>query len=216
MPRVDYTLERSEPSQGLWPVYGVLLLSLGSGLVVAVGVGLLALALRWPVKVVLVASGVVVLVVWLARLATVDQVGRKTEVITPVQDEARPTPPQVLTVEVFDPVRKHVALLDLPGGPDALAELAHGLLAGRTFSEADWTGQGRPFTRATFRDLRGQLLERGLLCWRRPGSPAQGVVLTTVGRHVFARLAETRAHAHASPGARFALTDGDLEGQGDA
>ena len=117
-------------------------------------------------------------------------------------------PPQMpqnrdrVEVEVSTPGEKRMAFLDLPGNGQQLGQLARGALAGRSFSEGEWTGSGGPYSRADFRQLRGDLLARGLLEWRNDSAPSQGVELTAPGRAVFRRLAEdnARTHAHARGG----------------
>lgn len=82
--------------------------------------------------------------------------------------------------------------IDLPTSPERLALLGDGLLnSGRTFNLSSWTGRGQPFTRREFEALRAALLERGLLVWRTPGSPAQGVELSPAGRAIMRRFAST-------------------------
>lgn len=41
---------------------------------------------------------------------------------------------------------------------------------------------GRPFTRAEFRALVGEMLRRNLAAWNNPKTPARGVTLTPQGR----------------------------------
>jgi hypothetical protein len=101
----------------------------------------------------------------------------------------------VVHVEVSDLDQRQWRFMDLPGTPEALQELARGVLAGKTLAEAEWTGTGRPYTRNEFRDLRAQLVDRGIAAWRNPQHPAQGVELTKPGRAVFAEIARTHAHA---------------------
>jgi len=70
-----------------------------------------------------------------------------------------------------------------------LSELARGLSAGKPFTLGAWTGAGRSFSRSEFEQLRHELISRGLVVWRNPGSPAQGVTLTAAGRAVMRYLA---------------------------
>jgi len=99
---------------------------------------------------------------------------------------------QTLTVEL---VTRHaggqrIQVIDLGIEAEKATALAKGIIAGRSFSEVEWTGSGGSFSKKEFRTLRGELLERGLLEWRNGAAPAQGVVLTAPGRAVFGRLAE--------------------------
>lgn len=80
-------------------------------------------------------------------------------------------------------------LVDFGVEEERARALAKGVLAGRALSEAEWTGNGRPFSRRELRGIRSELLERGLLEWRNVRAPAQGVQLTAAGRAVFERLA---------------------------
>jgi len=100
--------------------------------------------------------------------------------------------PVTLQVEVVrqSEYGQQLTIVDFGVSPEKAVVLARGILAGRPFSEAEWTGRGKPFSRREFRALRSELLERGLLEWRNPRAPSQGVELTSVGRAVFARLAE--------------------------
>lgn len=94
-----------------------------------------------------------------------------------------------------------MSFLDVPLSVDALVELARGLEIGRPFSESEWTGAGRPFSKSDFRQLRSRLLEARLLEWRHPDYPAQGVQMTPIGRAVFGRISDNaRAHTRASGG----------------
>ena len=100
---------------------------------------------------------------------------------------------QTLTVEL---VTRHaggqrIQVIDLGIEPEKATALAKGLMVGlQSFSEGSWTGSGGMFSKREFRELRGELLERGLLEWRNAAAPAQGVVLTAPGRAVFRQLAQ--------------------------
>lgn len=103
----------------------------------------------------------------------------------PVQGE--PPAPEV-RVELAEPGARRVRYLNLPGDPDRLAALARGVLDGKPLSEATWTGAGQPFSRSEFGAVRAELLRAGLVRWRNPDAPAQGVELTGAGRAVMRRL----------------------------
>jgi len=100
--------------------------------------------------------------------------------------------PVTLTVEVATKTNRgrQIQIVNLGIPPEKAVALARGTLNGRSFSEADWTGRGKPFSRREFKALRSTLVERGLVAWRNPSAPAQGVELTRVGRAVFERLAQ--------------------------
>jgi hypothetical protein len=206
-----YTVERVQPVGGLGTVGAVLSVSLGSGFVVAVGVLLLAWGLRWPARVALVVSGVTVIVVWVLALRLAGRAWFAVETVSPVEQGQQLAEVPVLRVEVHEPEAAAWRFLDLPGTSDQLSALARGMLAGR-LAESDWTGRGGLYSRADFRALRGQLLDRGLLAWRNVDAPAQGLELTHAGRAVFTRLVEldqgARTHAHADQVGRFALGPG--------
>lgn len=94
--------------------------------------------------------------------------------------------------------RGSLRFIDLPAKPEQLRVLAVGVLNGAPMAEASWTGKRRPFSRRQFNRLRDEMLRRGLAVWVNPAAHAQGVQLTSAGRAVFRRLAETRP---ALPGA---------------
>ena len=192
-------VERRTP---MLDVGGFLTLAVGSGFVSFVGVGLFSWAVGLTARVALGVAGVVVLVVLCVFMVRVWQAWFQTETVR------QPGQPQIhqvrdrVEVEVSKPDEKAMQFLDLPGTGDQLGQLARGVLAGRSFSEAEWSGGGRPYARSEFRELRGELLARGLLEWRNDNAPAQGVQLTAPGRAVFRRIAQNgaRTHAHARGG----------------
>jgi len=104
----------------------------------------------------------------------------------PTEEPERP----VVRVELAHQGDRRVQYLDLPGDPERLAHLARRVLAGDPLSEARWTGKRGPFSKAEFQALRAELLRAGVVRWRNPGAPAQGVELTPAGRAVFRRLAQ--------------------------
>jgi len=104
----------------------------------------------------------------------------------PTEEPERP----VVRVELAHQGDRRVQYLDLPGDPELLAHLARRVLAGDPLSEARWTGKRGPFSKAEFQTLRAELLRAGVVRWRNPGAPAQGLELTPAGRVVFRRLAQ--------------------------
>jgi len=203
----DYTVDRDIPV-GMWPVGAVLALSLGSGLVVFVGTALLCWALQMTVRIALATAGISVLAVWILWVARIDSLFWSTEKVRPAALPAYQQTSPVVQVEVHQPEKGRWAWLDLPGGPEQLEQLARGLASGRTLSESEWSGRGRLYTRAEFRELRGELLERGLAVWRSPGAPTQGVELSAVGRQVMSRIAENvRTGAYVGNGRDVAMID---------
>jgi hypothetical protein len=105
-------------------------------------------------------------------------------------EELEPAVTRPTVVEVHKQVGEgvHIDRHHLGVDQRRLVELARGVLAGRTLGEREWAGSGRLFTVSEFRQLRGELLERGLIAWRSAGNPGQGVDLTEQGREVFAGL----------------------------
>jgi hypothetical protein len=209
--------KRTPTLTGLGAVAALFCIGGGAGVAVFAGVGLVALGLRWPVRVPVVGAGVAVLAVfawWLAkteRLLWITETIRQT---VPAKAPALDVPH--VRVEISEPDARRMAFLNLPGTPEQLTTLARGLLLGRPFSEAEWSGGGRPYTRAEFRELRAQLIERGVCRWR-DGGPSQGVEMTRAGVAVMERIAEvpallddarTRARVH--PAAHFS-TGTELE-----
>lgn len=162
---------------------------------VALAFVVIAVASGWPAWVPVVVFLLVGLVVWCWHGLS-DRLLYLVESITGRDiDQDGEVGRPVVHVEVSDLNERQWRFMDLPGTPEALQELARGVLAGKTLAEAEWTGTGRPYTRNEFRDLRAQLLERGIVTWRNEKHPAQGVELTRPGRAVFEQLARTPAHA---------------------
>lgn len=95
-------------------------------------------------------------------------------------------PPVQVQVEVSE--GRQLQILNVRIDAGRLAILAGGVLAGRPLSEREWTGGGRLLSLGEFRDLRGELLERGLARWVSEKDRRQGTELTVAGRAVFRRL----------------------------
>ena len=98
--------------------------------------------------------------------------------------------PVTVRLELTGPEPGRTQFLNLDIGPERMSQLCRSVLAGRSLSEGEWTGAGRPFSRAEFRNLRGLLIERGLVRWNNDRAKAQGVTLTAAGRAVFRKLAD--------------------------
>ena len=94
---------------------------------------------------------------------------------------------RTLRVEVSDPRKMHI--LNLPVDEEALREFARAALEGRSLGVNEWTGRGRPFTRATYEMVRGEMIRAGLLAWRDERNPQAGVMVTERGREAFAQIA---------------------------
>jgi len=97
-------------------------------------------------------------------------------------------PREPLRIELIEDTGRKVTFIDLPGTDEQLAELANGLLQGAPFSEGQWTGAGRPFSRAEFLALRDEMLDRGLITWNNINAHAQGMQLTRPGSAVMRQL----------------------------
>ena len=88
---------------------------------------------------------------------------------------------------------RNIHTLDF-GVPDEQAlAFIRGVLDGRPITETQWTGNGRPFSKTKYNPMRDGLIAKGILQWRNPDAPAQGVELTDKGRTVFEQLAAQNA-----------------------
>jgi hypothetical protein len=77
----------------------------------------------------------------------------------------------------------------LPFSEDNITALAVGLLAGRPFTEREWTGAGRPLSVGQFREARTEMQKRGLIEQVNPKAPQQGYKLTYAGGAVMRHFA---------------------------
>lgn len=188
--------EREIPMMsGMEPALVVLLLSVGSGAVAFLALGLLAWASGWAVRVALGGAGFVMLVVWGAWMYRIPSlmVARESVVMeAPASPATRDVAP-VVSVEIAEPERGRLSFLDVPMEPSELIDFARGLCAGRPLSESEWSGGGRLLSRAQFRSLRAALMDRGFAVWRDADSPQLGVQLTPSGRALVRELARARA-----------------------
>lgn len=108
----------------------------------------------------------------------------------PTQQNTEPAQAQTVRVEVIEEQGRKGQYIDLPATAGQLQRLAAAVLRGASLSEGQWTGAGAPFSRAEYRQLREELIRRGLASWRNPHAPAQGFELTAAGRAVMRRLAD--------------------------
>lgn len=114
--------------------------------------------------------------------------------------------PQVINHTVKIDLRKttesgytQVDKLTLPMSESQLATLAAGLLAGRSLSEREWAGAGLLFSVPQFREIKTELLRRGVI---RPSSPKdlrQGFVLTRAGKALMEHFANLADNPYNSP-----------------
>jgi hypothetical protein len=79
--------------------------------------------------------------------------------------------------------------IDLPADRDQLIALASGIEDGLPLTVHAWTGDGAPFSRAEFEQLRAELIRRGLAHWNNPRTPQRGFALTIAGVKVLKRIA---------------------------
>ncbi len=114
-------------------------------------------------------------------------------------------PPRTLTVEIVTRGNngrlRQIMNLDFGIPQEQALTFIQGVLAGQPISEAQWCGNGRPFSKTSFIPFRTRLVTKGLIRWRNADAPAQGVELTPYGQEVFqeilAQAQHARAHAHA-------------------
>lgn len=97
-------------------------------------------------------------------------------------------PPEPVTVRVrVEKIKDNNSyqeiIYNLPGTLTQLTELARGLLLDDLpLSERCWTGSGRPFSVLSFRNLRSELIRRGLVELANEKDARQGFILTDDGR----------------------------------
>lgn len=94
------------------------------------------------------------------------------------------------TVRVEFSQDNQIQIANIPATPGQLHDLSTGILAGMTFAESSWCGEGRPFSRNQFRTIRGEFISRGWLRQRNPEFPNQGFEVSPSGRAVLRRLAQ--------------------------
>lgn len=80
-------------------------------------------------------------------------------------------------------------LFTLPCSEEDLAVIAAWTRAGVPFSEREYTGKGKPFSRDSFRELRSEMLKRGMLAPSSLKSNNQGYDWTRAGRAVLEHYA---------------------------
>lgn len=73
---------------------------------------------------------------------------------------------------------------DLPLSEDELVSLARGLMTGVPFSEREWTGSGKLLSLSRFRELRSEMIRRGLLDLANGKDARQGYALTADGEAI--------------------------------
>ena len=113
------------------------------------------------------------------------------------KEVGEPQQPVVNTVrvnihEVSEDGYPRMQTANFPVSPEDLTKLARGLLAGRPFSEGEWCGDGKPFSKKQFKAMRTEMLQRKLIKLRnpKPGGGSQGFILTKSGEATMKRLVE--------------------------
>lgn len=150
-------------------------------------IGVLVLAGAFQLAVLAVLAGGVMLFCWLRLL------GNWLAVYSPIRVvEHQPAGERApfVTIEIKQDNRR-LQFIELPASEEQLVRLAEGLLRGTPLSESAWCGAGRVFTKSEFHQLRDEMLKRQLVAWKNEQFPAQGLVLTVAGRHVFQHLINT-------------------------
>jgi len=182
-------------------------LALGAGFVTFIAVGLIAIGLSLPVKWPLVTAGSVMLLVmaWWLLLLWKDDLLWTIEMITglDVNLDGQVGEPKIITIEMAAPNQRQMRYLHLPVGVQEqdLQRLCIGLMIQqRPFSEAEWTGRGRPFSRAQFREIRAKMLEAGMVVWKDERHKTQGTELTVFGKQALQRVLESNARTFAHAG----------------
>jgi len=74
--------------------------------------------------------------------------------------------------------------------PEQLSQLFVGALRGESLGESRWSGDGKPFSRKTYRAVRDGLVEADLLTWKDNEHRKQGLTLTRSGRPVLEKWIE--------------------------
>lgn len=97
--------------------------------------------------------------------------------------EPAPELPSNVRIEISKPEEQQTVIAHIPADANQVAALASGLLVeGKPFSEREWTGTGKPFSVNQFRELRAEMLKRGLLGLINPKDARQGYALTVEGQ----------------------------------
>jgi hypothetical protein len=111
----------------------------------------------------------------------------------------RPEAPQAQVVQQTNNVERisvdvrqdnrTTTILHLNVSAERLAEVAKLVLNGRPFVERSFCGSNGLLSQTQFREMRDELIQRGLLTWRNPESPQQGTIFEPSGYALMRRLA---------------------------
>lgn len=160
--------------------------------------GLCASALAWfvgnerPLAIGLLVACLAQAITWLVTLSRWHRWVYKLEDVTGMdlnRDGEIGRPVEPVRVELVGDNGRSTKFIDLPAKEDQLVQLGTGLLQGTPFSEMNWTGRGAAFSKNEFRDIRNEMIRRGLLRWINPNARAQGLELTYPGRAVMTKFA---------------------------
>jgi hypothetical protein len=164
-----------------------------SAILAGIAAGVITALLGWQWwKIAGAVTAVVALYSWLSFRSRWAYVAEKVLGIDIDQDGYIGSPPPEalppVRVELLQNEGRQADFIDLPATPDQLQALADGLQTGRQFALTSFAGQGKPFTRPEFEQLRAELIRRGLAAWRNQNHPGQGCELTKSGRAVMRRF----------------------------
>lgn len=111
------------------------------------------------------------------------------------QPEAAPSNIQHITRLTVQVDGGRMVETEFPIAHDVMVKIARGIVnAGRPFSEREWSGQGRLLASANeFREIRGRLMEMGLLTWKDEQRRNLGVEWTPEGWATLQQLAAGNA-----------------------
>jgi len=135
----------------------------------------------WPWSTPPVAAVVVGALAWLYLLQDSRRLLRTSETVTADPEAGDPG----FSVEIIEnlPERKRVQYAHFPARQAEVERFAMAMINGHTTVNSHHRLSRRKFTQ-----LRDVALDRGLLAWRCEDARQQGVIVTTVGVHVFKRL----------------------------
>jgi hypothetical protein len=83
----------------------------------------------------------------------------------------------------------HSAVATLPVRESDFVTVARGVAAGRPFTEREWTGADNPLSINQFKDVRAEMIKRGILEPVNRDAPQQGYKFTRSGKAVLAYFA---------------------------
>lgn len=135
---------------------------------------------------VLVVSWLYLLAKWLRLVAPIERLLN----VDLNNDGTIGTPePRHLKVELKHD-KNHIQFIDLPYA-ERLPDFFRSLENGAPLSESAWCGAGALFSKREFFQLRDALLKNGVIAWRNPDAPAQGLELTNPGKAVMRYVAHS-------------------------